>query len=185
MPKANGWRAWMLARGMVMVLAGGVFLMAPGLASVAAGLAVGATLVIVGAAVALSSVAVHEPGWGWAAARGVAGAAIGLLFIADPGAAVVGLTLALSAYFAFVGVLRTGVAWAWRPARGWGWMLASGVLAMLLAAVVAVGWPLDSFYVVGTLLGVEALFDGIAHVTLGIMSDARILPPRELPRVQR
>jgi uncharacterized membrane protein HdeD (DUF308 family) len=175
----------MLVRGLLMILAGAVFLAAPLMASVVAGIAMGATLVFLGAVTGIIALAVREPGWGWALARGLFAVIAGVLFLFDPGSAVIGLALALGAYFAVSGVMRAGLALAWRPAQGWGWMFASGLLGLLLAGIVLAGWPLSSFYIVGTLLGVEALIDGVAHVTLGAAPDARILPPTELPRVQR
>ncbi len=181
----NGWRGWMLVRGMLTMAAGGVFLLAPLLTALAAAITVGAALLVLGGTVALTTVSAREPGWGWALGRALVTMGAGALLLADPAAAVIGLALAFAVYFGAAGVLRIGSALAWRPATGWMWMFTSGLVGVLLAGLVIGGWPLDSFYIVGTLLGVEALVDGVAHVALGAASEARILPPRELPRIRR
>ena len=180
----NGWRAWMLMRGALMMSAGAIFLLAPLLTAIAAGVTVGAALLVLGMTIAVTTVSVREPGWGWALAR-PAIHAVGVFLVADPTAAVIGLALAFALYFAAAGVFRVASALAWRPTTGWIWMFTSGLVSVLLAGLVLGGWPVDSFYVVGTLLGVEALVDGVAHVALGAASDARALPPSMFPRVRR
>ena len=155
-------RGWSIVAGCALLLAGVVFLWAPVLASVAAGMWLGATLLVLGAVLGVGAAVSHGPGWGWGVARGLLAVVAGLLLLRDPVAAVVGLAFALGVYFAGAGAARIGLAASWHPFVGWGAMLASGVLGILLAALVLAGWPADSFVLLGTLLGVEACIDGIA-----------------------
>ncbi len=155
-------RGWSIVAGCALLLAGIVFLWAPVVASVATGVWLGATLLVLGIVLGVGSALAHGPGWGWSVARGVLAAVVGLLLFRDPAAAVVGLTFALGVYFAGAGAARIGLAVAWHPFVGWGAMLASGILGLLLAALVLAGWPANSFVLLGTLLGIEACVDGIA-----------------------
>jgi uncharacterized membrane protein HdeD (DUF308 family) len=157
-------RGWMLVAGAFQLAAGLVFLWAPALAAVAAGTVLGATLLVVGGVMAASGVAGRGMGWGWAVVRGAVAAITGVLLLADPIAGVVGLAMALGVYFAASGAARLALAVTWRPAAGWGAMAASGALGLVLAVAVLAGWPGTSLAVVGTLLGVEACMDGVAHL---------------------
>ena len=160
----DGWSGF---AGAVLLIAGVAFLCVPVLTAVVAGAWLALTLLVLGAALAIGAIATRPPGWGWTLTRGVLAVIVGAMLWRDPIAAVVGLALALGVYLAAAGVTRVGIALAWRPAAGWGAMLASGVLGIVLAALVLVGWPLHSVAFVGTLLGIEACVEGVAHLAAG------------------
>ncbi|TXL13779.1 hypothetical protein BMR05_10035 [Methylococcaceae bacterium HT4] len=48
-----------------------------------------------------------------------------------------------------------------KPAKGWAFMLLNGLLSLLLGVIVLVGWPLSSAWLVGLLIGISFLFDGM------------------------
>ncbi|WP_221899616.1 hypothetical protein [Bathymodiolus platifrons methanotrophic gill symbiont] len=45
-------------------------------------------------------------------------------------------------------------------------MLLNGLLSLLLGVIVLVGWPLSSAWLVGLLIGISFLFDGIALLAI-------------------
>jgi uncharacterized membrane protein HdeD (DUF308 family) len=57
-------------------------------------------------------------------------------------------------------------AFRYRPAAGWGWLLLSGVLSLLLAWLIWAQWPLSGWWAIGVLVGVNLLGTGAALVTL-------------------
>jgi uncharacterized membrane protein HdeD (DUF308 family) len=88
--------------------------------------------------------------------------AVGLLILLNPLAGTAALGLMLAIYFLFDGFAGVGSAWELRPQRGWGWLMFNGVTSLLLAAVFIVSWPFSSAWLIGLLIGVSLLIDGIS-----------------------
>ena len=51
---------------------------------------------------------------------------------------------------------------------GSGWLFVDGVITLLLAVLILRTWPLDSAWVLGTLLGVSMLFSGMARLMISL-----------------
>ncbi len=64
------------------------------------------------------------------------------------------------------GVLRVIAAFQVRPMVAWGWILASGLLSLLLGIVIAIQLPQAATWVLGTFLAVELIFQGWSYVFL-------------------
>lgn len=91
----------------------------------------------------------------------------GALVISNPisGAAV--LTLLLGWALIAAGIVRL---WAWfsnREQGGWGWLAFSGVVTLLAGILIAVRWPADSVWILGFLLAIDLLFQGITLIMVG------------------
>ncbi len=56
---------------------------------------------------------------------------------------------------------------AWR-AQSWGWMLANGLLDLLLAGVIVFFLPGTALWVIGTVIGIDFVFGGIGLAALGL-----------------
>ena len=93
---------------------------------------------------------------------------IGLLIAFHPtaGAAAIGLVLIL--YFLLSAFAGISVALALRPLPGWGWMLFSGLVSLVLAVVFIAGWPFGARWLVGLFVGINLIFDGISLLMLGL-----------------
>ncbi|MDH5352615.1 MAG: DUF308 domain-containing protein [Betaproteobacteria bacterium] len=78
------------------------------------------------------------------------------------------LTLLLAVYFAAEGVWKLFAAFRYRPLAGW--LLASGVLSLVLAWLIWSQWPISGLWAVGVLVGVNLLATGAALVTLAGLS---------------
>ncbi len=50
------------------------------------------------------------------------------------------------------------------PLPGWVGMLISGIISILLACLIAIGWPAISAIVLGVILGVNFLSTGISYM---------------------
>ena len=55
-----------------------------------------------------------------------------------------------------------------RPMQNWGWILFSGILALVLSAIIWMDWPGDALWVIGLLLGVNLLFSGLGTVMFAL-----------------
>jgi uncharacterized membrane protein HdeD (DUF308 family) len=106
--------------------------------------------------------------------RGVGGAlwallsfVAGLILLFDPRGGLVALTLLLALYLLLAGLLRVALAIDYKPRRGWGWVLASGLLSLLLSFLIWRELPSSAEWVIGVLVGVHLVSEGLLMVALG------------------
>ena len=160
---------WFVGLGALFVVAGLLALgnlMAGTLVSV---LFIGAMMTVAGIAHIIHAFQVRD--WGsftfWLL-TGILYAAAGLLIAYNPvlGASV--FTLFIGFALILSGVTRIIVAFGMRDHQGWGWMLAAGIVTLLLGLMIAAHWPTDSLWVLGMFLGIDLLFTGVALVSWGL-----------------
>ena len=92
--------------------------------------------------------------------------AIGFYLFANPVAGLASLTLAIAIYLLMEGVLELILSFRLRPLAGSGWLLADGIVTLLLAVMIWSTWPSSAVWVVGTLVGISMLFSGITRLML-------------------
>ena len=93
--------------------------------------------------------------------------AAGVFLLARPGSGELAVTLTLGALFMVQGAFEVALAFALRPQRGWGWMLASAAASVVLAVAILAGWPGSSLYALGVVLGVNFISSGLACLMIG------------------
>lgn len=111
--------------------------------------------------------------WGGVSAEFLVGILYGLtgiLLLAKPVQGAASLTLLLAILFFASGLYRSIVAIYNRP-REWGWLLASGLISLLLGALIFAEWPESSLWVIGAFIGIDLLFSGWTLVMLSIMGN--------------
>ena len=91
----------------------------------------------------------------------------GALLLRSPADGALVITLLLASYFVIAGIFRI-VASLMLRLPGWGWMLANGVMTLLLGIFVWGGWPVTAFWVLGVFIGVSLLFTGWVRVMLAL-----------------
>lgn len=91
-----------------------------------------------------------------------------LLFFPLEGVAAVGMLLA--AYLLVDAYANFSFGWEYRPNKGWWMPMINGVLSLLLALILLLGWPLSSIVLVGLFVGISLFFDGIVLVVLGMQA---------------
>jgi uncharacterized membrane protein HdeD (DUF308 family) len=80
-----------------------------------------------------------------------------------PLAGILSLTLVVAAYFAAQGVVQIITALTHRHAiPSWIWMLFSGVVNIVLAALIFSGWPGTAEWTLGLLFGINLLVWGLS-----------------------
>ena len=94
--------------------------------------------------------------------------AAGAIMIYDPVGATLSLTLLLAAMFLAVGVTRLIIAFQNREVTGWGWLLMGGILSLILALLIFLGWPASAFWVIGTFISLDLLMSGWAFLFLAL-----------------
>lgn len=100
--------------------------------------------------------------------------AAGLFAIAQPEIGSVVLTLMLGAGMLATGLVRMIFGFQVTGTRSRGALVAAGAVTALVGLLILVGWPGNSFVVLGLFLGIDLLLYGVAWTVLGLrMQPAR------------
>ena len=165
-PLRKNW-GWLMGAGVVLVLLGTFGLIASALFSLASAFSFGAMMLIGGGVLLANSF--RREGWKSRILMLVVGALYvltGVLVFLFPIAAVATLTLMVGAALVATGVLRIIMAFQMRPMNAWVWVLVSGLLSLLLGAMILYQWPTSSGWVLGTFLAIELIFQGWSYIML-------------------
>lgn len=98
----------------------------------------------------------------------------GVLMISHPLFGLQFMTILLIAYFLMSGVSELVHAFQFRPAKGWIWVLSSGLVSLLLAILIWRHWPLSGAWAIGVLVGIKLLVCGVALAVVGIAARTMI-----------
>ena len=161
---------WIVALGVVFLIAGVIALGSVVAATETAVLVVGIMMLMGGVAEIIAAFGVKS--WGkflfWLL-LGVLYVAAGIIAIMNPLLAATYLTLMLGFALVFGGVLRIFLAFQMKSAGGpWGWVVLSGLITLLLGAMIIAQWPASSLFVLGIFLGIDLIFIGAGWITMGL-----------------
>jgi len=92
----------------------------------------------------------------------------GVLLLANPVSGIAAIALLVSFYFFTDAFGSFGLAYERYPLSGWGWMVINGIMSLLLAVLILIGWPVTSAFYLGMYVGISLLFDGISLFMLGM-----------------
>ena len=125
---------WYLIQGALMVLGGVLALVYPIVSSVAVVLFLGWVLIISGVVQGISLIgAQHVPHFWLQLISVVLSMIVGVLFVRQPGEGLLAITLLLIVFFMVEGISKVVFALTIRPFPNWGWVLASGIIGILLS----------------------------------------------------
>ena len=154
-------RGWIIALGIVLIVLGVVAVLFPVMASFAVNLIIGAVLAASGIVELVRSVRMSTRKGLWLGVlNGVLALVIGMLLLLFPLPGVLSLALLVSVFFLVGGVLRMMLAWQLKPHDHWGWVMTSGVLALVLGALIVWQWPEAGAWIIGLLVGIDLIFAG-------------------------
>jgi len=165
-PLRRNW-GWLMGAGIALIALGLFGIVAANLFSVVGALTFGAMMLIGGGVLLVD--AFRREGWKSRAAMlavGVLYVLTGVLVFYNPLQAVIALTLLCAAMLVAVGMLRIVMAFQMRPLSVWGWVLASGLLSLVLGLYIVLQLPQAATWVLGTFLAIELIFQGWAYVFL-------------------
>lgn len=162
---------WFVAIGLLLVILGMIALANLLFATVVSVYYIGAMIIIAGAALIVLSFRLRS--WKrfllWLLG-GIAYAAAGILAFLNPLLASAVLTLVLAFSLVLAGGLRLSAAFAARPEKGWGWIAVAGGVTLLAGVVIAVGWPVNTLWVLGLFLAVDLIIQGWSCIAFGAMA---------------
>lgn len=78
------------------------------------------------------------------------------------------LTLFLAIALLIAGVFRLFVGMRMRRLKGWGWIVASGLITALAGFVIALGWPVNSLWILGLFLAIDLVVQGWTMLAFGL-----------------
>jgi uncharacterized membrane protein HdeD (DUF308 family) len=159
---------WIVALGVVYVIAGFIALGSVVMATVASVLVVGVMMIVAGVAEVFSAFQIKN--WGkfllWAL-LGVLYIIAGFVTFENPLLAAALLTLILGASLVASGIMRIILSFSMKRETPWVWVLLSGVITLLLGLLILAHWPVSSLYILGVFLGIDLIMAGAAWIGLG------------------
>jgi uncharacterized membrane protein HdeD (DUF308 family) len=171
------WKAFLI-EGILLVVLGLAAMIVPPIASLAVTIFLGWMFLISGiAGLALTFWARQMPGFWWSLISAALAVAAGIILLARPMQATLTLTIVVGAYFLAEGVSTIMYALEHRRelSERWTWMLVSGVLDILIAAMIITGLPGSAEWAIGLLVGINLLFGGVSLI--GVALAARNAQP--------
>jgi uncharacterized membrane protein HdeD (DUF308 family) len=154
---------WYLIEGALLIATGILAVIYPIFSSVAVVVLLGWLLIISGALQGLSLVGTRHVPHFWLQLISVTLAMlIGLLFLREPGQELLTITLLLIVFFMIEGISKVVFALTIRPFPNWGWVLASGLVGIVLSLILWASLPVSAVWLIGLLLGIELISVGAA-----------------------
>jgi len=108
------------------------------------------------------------PGFWWALLSALLAIAAGVVLVAFPVSGVLSLTLVLIVFFVVEGFASIMYALEHRGSGRWGWMLVSGIIDLILAAIILVGLPGTAAWAIGLIVGINMLFGGTSMIAMAL-----------------
>jgi uncharacterized membrane protein HdeD (DUF308 family) len=161
---------WIVALGIVFMIAGVIALGSVVMATETAVLVVGIMMAMAGVSEIIAAFNIKD--WGKFALwmlLGLLYVAAGVICWLNPLMAATTLTLLLGIALMIGGIVRGYLAWNVREAgKPWGWVAASAVITLLLGLIIIAKWPYSSLYTLGVFLGIDLIFIGSGWLTIGL-----------------
>jgi uncharacterized membrane protein HdeD (DUF308 family) len=178
---------WMEVLGVLLLLLGTFCLIFVVATTLATAFLIGAVLLAAGAAQIAAATAYWRRRGGGFALGIILGAlciGAGILCMMNPAGGLRALTFILGIYLIASGIARLAINLRERF-PGWGWSAASAVSETLLGILTLAYWPHTSFFILGTILGIQLLFSGTTALAVGAAVRAIVAPRPEPPRRER
>lgn len=165
-----------LIEGIILVLLGMAAIVVPVIATLAFTLVIGWLFLIAGGVGLVTTFWMRQaPGFWWALLSAVVSIVAGALLLRWPITGTVSLTLVLISFFTIEGILTIMYAIEHRAqlSSRWGWMLASGVVDLILAGIIFAGLPETAAWALGLLVGINLVFGGTAMIGMALAARHR------------
>jgi len=168
-----------LIEGIILVVLGLIAIVVPPIATLAVELLFGWLFLLSGIVGLITTFWMRDaPGFWWSLLSGVLGIAAGIVLLVWPLSGVLSLTLVLIVFFTIEGI--ASIMYALEHKRElsgrWGFMLASGIIDLIIAAIILFGLPGSAAWALGLLVGINLTFGGAALIAMAL--HARELRPQ-------
>lgn len=151
-----------IALGIALIILGAIAIARPFFATVAATLFLGIILLVTGIVQIVHSFQTNIRGNFWLKfLAGIVYSLGGLLIMFNPLPSLIALTLVIGITILVSSIFQVILAFELRPAKHWDWVLLSGIFGIILGILIWHQWPENSPWVIGLLLGINLMFDGL------------------------
>jgi uncharacterized membrane protein HdeD (DUF308 family) len=160
-----------LVEGVVLLVLGATAIVLPALATLAVTILLGWLFLVSGIIGLVTTFWMrHAPGFWWSLLSAVLGIVVGAWLLAAPVIGAFSLTVFLVAFFIIEGIasIMFSLDHKRELSGQWGWMLVSGVIDLVLAALIFAGLPSTAAWALGLLVGINMLFGGVALIALAL-----------------
>jgi uncharacterized membrane protein HdeD (DUF308 family) len=159
---------WILALGIILIVVGTIAVAMPFVASLATAVAFGALLLVGGIAQLVGAFWTRDwSGFFLSLLMGVLYLVLGVLFLRDPGDALLAMTLLLACVLMVGGLFRIIGSLMYQFPH-WGWILAGGIINLILGILIWQQWPVSGLWVIGLFVGIDLIFTGWTWVMLAL-----------------
>ena len=160
---------WFLALGILLILAGVAAIAFPLLSTIATKIMLGWIFLIAGVVMAVHAFSIQQwRGFLMELLLAVLYIVVGGWLAFFPFTGIITLTILLAALFLAEGVLEVIMAMRVRPHEGWGWLLISGLIAIVVGVMIAAELPGSAVWAIGLLAGINLLSTGVSFVVLAL-----------------
>jgi uncharacterized membrane protein HdeD (DUF308 family) len=168
-----------LLEGIVLIVLGLMAVALPMLATLAVAILIGWLLLVSGAVGLVTSIWMRRAsGVLWSLLSAILGVAAGIVLLWWPLSGALSLTVILTAFLTIEGIFS--IMYALEHKRDlsgrWGMMLLSGIVDLILAAMIFLGLPATAAWAIGLLLGINLIFGGSTLAAMAL--HARNIEPR-------
>ena len=160
-----------LVEGVVLIVLGATAIALPPLATLVVTILIGWLIFLSGIVGLFTTFWMRRaPGFWWSLLSAVLAVVVGVLLLAMPASGAISLTILLVVFFVIEGAASIMFALDHkRELSGqWGWMLVSGVVDLILAALIFAGLPSTSAWAIGLLIGINMIFGGVALTAMAL-----------------
>jgi uncharacterized membrane protein HdeD (DUF308 family) len=169
---------WVLfmVEGIVLVVLGMLAIIIPQLASLAVTILIGWLFLISGVVGLVTTFWVKgAPGFWWSLVSALVAIGAGVVLLAWPISGTLSLTLVLIVFFIVEGVasIMYGIEHRREASSRSGWMIVSGVIDLILAAIIFSGLPGTAFWALGLLVGINMVFGGTSLIAMALGARAQ------------
>ena len=169
---AENWRI-LLTLGIVTAAIGAAAIALPRAATLAVELVLGCLLILDAVVQGIHAGQLRGTRrFGWKVAASLLSLGAGVLLLAFPMAGILSLTLVVAVFFLMAAFLKGILALSWRPGAGWGGLLLSAAISLLLGLSILLAFPAAAAWVVGLLVGITRLVDGVWLIGMALSARA-------------
>jgi uncharacterized membrane protein HdeD (DUF308 family) len=160
---------WFLALGLVLIAAGCAAIAFPLLSTIAVKIALGWVFLVGGVLMVVHAFSASRwRGLIWEVLLGLLYVVAGIYLAFFPLTGIITLTILLAAMFLVEGALEVVLALRVRPHEGWGWLLLSGLVAVAVGLLIALGLPSSAAWAIGLLAGINLISTGWGFLFLAL-----------------
>jgi uncharacterized membrane protein HdeD (DUF308 family) len=160
---------WIIALGVVYLIAGAVALSSVAMATVISVFLVGIMMLVSGIAEVINAFQVKS--WGkfilWLL-LGCLYIVAGFLVFENPLLTAKFLTLLLGASLIASGITKIVLGFNMKAGASWGVVVLAGVITLLVGLVIVSHWPWGSLYILGIFLAVDLIVTGAGWISIGL-----------------